>query len=116
MRRTTALLSIALCATALGACSSGGTSGTAAPGATHSSSPQAVDAAALVSQASHSSDALKSAHITTTSVIGGKTSTISGVIAYHPTRIDLTVDAGGQKLREILVGKTFYIKLPAGTG
>jgi hypothetical protein len=116
-RRTTTLLSVALCAAVLAACSSGSNGGTAAPASDHSSSStRAIDAAALVSQASHSSNVLKSAHITTTSVIGGQTSTISGAIAYHPTRLDLTIDTGAQKLREILVGNTFYIKLPAAAG
>ena len=115
-RRTTALLSLALCATTLAACS-GGKGGTAAPASDHSASPApAINAAALVSQASHSSNVLKSAHITTTTVIGGKTSTISGDVAYHPTRLDLTIDTGAQKLREILVGNTFYIKLPPAAG
>jgi hypothetical protein len=117
MRRTTAVISVAVCASALVACSSGSKSATGTPAGSHStSSPPAIDPAALVSQASHSSTALKSAHITTTSVIGGKTSTISGVVAYHPTRLDLTIDTGAAKLREVLVGKTFYIKLPAGAG
>lgn len=116
MRRTTPVLALALCAAALAACSSG-SNGASGSGPSHTSSTaNVVDAAALVSQASHSSTALKSAHITTTSVIGGKTSTISGDVAYHPTRLDLTIDAGGQQLRETLVGSTFYLKLPPAAG
>jgi hypothetical protein len=117
-RTSTVLLSVALCATALAACSSGskGAAGATAPSSRSSSGTQAVDASALVSLASHSSSALKSAHITSTTSIGGKTSTISGAVAYHPTRLDLTIDTGAAKLREILVGNTFYIKLPAAAG
>lgn len=116
MRRTTTVLTLALCATALAACSSG-KGGTAAPASNHSTPSSAtVNAAALVTQASHSSSGLKSAHITTTTVLNGKSSTISGDVAYHPTRLDLTIDTGTAKLREILVGNTFYLKLPPAAG
>lgn len=117
MRRSSAVVAAALCAVALAACSSGSKPAATSSGANPSSSgTKAVDAAALVSQASHSSAVLKSAHITTTTVLSGKTSTISGDVAYHPTRLDLTINAGGQNLRELLVGNTFYIKLPPAAG
>jgi hypothetical protein len=120
-RRTAAvLLSVVVSAGALGACSSGSSPAASSGGASSSSSSpstsKAVDAAAVISQASHSSSVLKSARITTTSVLQGKTTTISGQVGYHPTRLDLTVKTAGQELREILVANTFYIKLPPSAG
>lgn len=117
------LVSVAVGAVALAGCS--GSSGGAAAGAggaagssssSSSSSSPAVNAAALVGEASHASGKLKSAHIKTTSVLAGKTTNFSGVIAYHPTTLDFTIDVAGKQLRELLVDNTFYIKVPGGTG
>lgn len=120
-RRTAAVLtSAAVCALALSGCSSGSTAKTSSGGAAKpsgsSSTSSAVNAASLVSQASHSSSRLKSAHIKTTSTLGGKTTDFSGVIAYHPTRLDFQIGVAGKQLREVLVDNVFYIKMPPGSG
>jgi hypothetical protein len=123
-RRTAAVLTAAAVgALALAGCSSGSTAKTSSDGATKPSSSgsstapvNAVNVAALVSQASHSSTRLKSAHITTTSTLGAKTTDFSGVIAYHPTRLDFQIGVAGKQLREVLVDNVFYIKMPAGSG
>jgi hypothetical protein len=121
-RRTTLVLtSAAVCAVALAGCSgssSGGSTsgGASTPSGSSSSAGTAVNAAALVNGASHSSSKLKSAHITTTSVLGGKTTSFTGVIAYHPTRLDFRIGVAGKELREVLVNNVMYIKVPGGTG
>jgi Predicted periplasmic protein (DUF2092) len=123
-RRTTLVLtSAAIGALALAGCSGSSSGGSASGGSGQSSSSSsssgagnAVNAAALVSGASHSSSKLKSAHITTTSVLGGRTTNFSGVIAYHPTRLDFRIGVAGKQLREVLVDNVMYIKVPGGAG
>lgn len=109
-----------LSAVALTSCSGGSSGSTsAASGSTAGSSPSAatgVDALALVKKASNTSGALKSAHMDTTTVLAGKTTTIVGDVSYRPVQLEETVSIAGQKVHELLVGKTFYIQTPgAGT-
>jgi hypothetical protein len=119
MRRTSVALSAAVALLALAACSSGSpkassasaSGGTAAPAP--SASVTAVNAAALVQQASKATGALKSAHLHVTSVLAGKTSVIDGDVSYHPVELSMSVDPGsGQKIEERLLHDTMYIKIP----
>lgn len=126
-RSVLALTASATLATLLVAGCSGGSShggSGAGPSASSSSSSSdggsgvsaAVNAAALVRAASASSGKLRSAHITTTSQIGGTKTTFSGVIGYHPTRLDFRIGVAGKQLREVLVDNVFYVKVPGGVG
>ena len=139
MRRRSAALACAACLCAvLPACSPGPPSAPAGPpaasaGPANPSGPESPDASAptpgspttvtatsnaaeLAQRASHSAATLRSAHLTITSAVGGTRTTVTGQIAYHPVRMDLTVAVRGMRIREVLVGQTLYLKAPgAGT-
>jgi hypothetical protein len=141
MRRRTVrravLLTVAACVSAaLGACSpalkddgsgsrtvpsssaaepSSSASATPTSGSSGSTTSTDAAAAALLRRATRSTAVLHSARMTMTSVVGSTRTTVTGQIAYHPVRMDLAISAGGVRLREVLLGSTLYIKLPAGT-
>jgi hypothetical protein len=117
-RRTTttavSVAALAVLALGLSACSSGSSPAKSGVAATTAS---AVNAADLVSQATKATTRIKSAHLSVTSVLSGKTSVLSGDVSYDPTKLDMSIDAGGGvKLQEVLVGNYIYVKLPAGAG
>lgn len=95
---------------------SGRSSGAGSNPSTSATGSTAVNAVALVRAASASSGKLRSAHITTTSEIGGKKTTFSGVIGYHPTTLDFQIGVAGKQLSEVLVDNVFYLKVPGAAG
>jgi hypothetical protein len=123
MRRTAVAISspifvALLAAVALSACS-GGSKAPAASGGSASSAPSkatAVDALALVKKAGQTGQRLTSAHIETTTVLGGKTTHSVGDISYRPVQLRETVTLAGTTVQELLVGDAFYIKAPQGAG
>ncbi len=123
-RRTVVTFTTAVLVASLAACS-GGSGGSGSAGASgsgggskpsQSSAPKVVNALSIIERASSSTSSLKSAHISSTSEIGGKSTTMEGDVRYHPTEMSLTVSVAGQSLHEVLAGKTLYLKLPASAG
>jgi hypothetical protein len=109
MRRTAVAMSAAvLAAVSLTACSGG----TKAPTAGTPPLVKAVDALALVKKAGDTGQTLKSAHLETTTVLAGKTTTVTGDISYRPVELQESVVLAGTTVQEVLVGKAFYIKTP----
>jgi LppX_LprAFG lipoprotein len=108
MRRTAIALSAAvLVAVSLTACSGGSTPPAGSPPAA-----KTVDALALVKKASDTGATLQSAHLETTTVLAGKTTTVVGDISYRPVELQETVTIAGTTVQELLVGRAFYIKTP----